>query len=142
MVTLVASAPQNVTHPHSPYTFVANVETYNAPLNLTVVYPSFTHPTPLQLNVKNNNGNTNLVLDENYQGTFSAQNQLNTVNVQPVAVPSSSDPMNLGRSRLVEYELVSPTFSRGWAGWGSPMQGVIESQVKISSSLSPVVLQL
>jgi len=141
-VTLVASAAQNVSLSPSPYTFVANVETYNAPLNLTVAYPSFTYPAPLQLNVKNNNAKTNVVLDKNYQGTFSVQNQLDTVNIQQIAVPSSSDPMNLGRSRHVEYGLETPTFTRGWVGWGLPMQDVVDGQVKISSSLNPVVLQL
>lgn len=99
---------------------------------------------PLQLTVQNNDGETNVILDKNYEGTFNAQSKLGKVVVRHPYLPPSADPTGAERSRSYEAQQESPNRIRGWIGWGKrPVYGdrIVQGQIKVVSSLSPITLQ-
>jgi hypothetical protein len=123
-------------------TFFADVKTFNGPLNLRVAHSPSTPPMPLQLCVQNNIAATNVYLDRKYEGLFNVQTKLETVTVQQL---NATDPLGKGRQRSVRFDQTSPDRARGWVGWGMPPtsgDSMPQGQVKIITSLSPVLLQL
>jgi hypothetical protein len=131
-VTLVAPTTSN---------FVADVKTFNGPLNVHVAHSSSTPPMPLQLSVQNNIAATNVFLDNKYEGLFNVQTKLDKVTVQQL---NATDPLGKGRQRYVRYDQSSFDRAQGWVGWGVQPSGdgVPQGQVKVIASLSPVLLQL
>ncbi|RDB25483.1 hypothetical protein Hypma_007705 [Hypsizygus marmoreus] len=144
-VKLVAASPRYSFNPSQPYTFVADVKTFNGPLNIQVAHSSTTPPIPLQLTVQNNDGKTVVVVDKSFEGTYSAQSKLEKVAVeQPYMLPSA-DPLGKGRSRNYKCDQKSVNRVRGWVGWGKQPKygdGVVQGQIKVVSSLSPIMLDL
>lgn len=143
-VTLIATPPRFPMPPSQPYTFVADVKTFNGPLKMQVNHAPLTPPIPLQLTVQNNDGKTNVTLDKSYEGTFHAQSKLEKVSIRHPFLPSSSDPLGVGRSRSFQFDQESPNRIRGWIGWGkrpSFRDDTVQGQIKIISPLSPINLQ-
>lgn len=97
---------------------------------------------PLQLSVHNNVAPTNVYLDKKFQGLFSAQTKLDMVTLQQF---NMTDPLGLGRQRSVVFSQNASDNVQGWVGWGQrPLPGgnpMTQGQVKITTSLSPVLLQ-
>jgi len=144
-VTLLAPTSWFVKKPDHPRAFVADVKTFNGLLNLKVGNSISTPPVPLQLSVQTNLANTSVTLDANYEGLFTAQTKLSQIKVQEGDISPGLDPLRKNRHRNITYSQKSPTLVRGWTGWGQqprPDSGAVQGQVKIISSLSPVVLQL
>jgi len=144
-VVLVAPQPRRLpSHPPS-YTFVADVKTFNGPLRFQATNSNTTSLSPLQLTVQNNDGKTDVYLDKDYEGTYSVQSKLGKVYVQKPYLPSSMDPLNQRRPRLYIYDQQSINQVAGWVGWGKRPaygMGAAQGQVKITTSLSPIMLQL
>ena len=130
--------------PANARAFIGDVRTFNGALKLKVSHSSNTPPVPLQLSVQNNLANTSVTLDSSYEGTFSAQTKLSPVLPFQRYVSPSADPLGKNRQRNSIYSQNQPSSIRGWIGWGKqPVygDGVVQGQVKIVSSLSPVMLQ-
>ncbi|KAG6903087.1 hypothetical protein C0995_006274 [Termitomyces sp. Mi166 len=143
-VSLVAPSKAR---PHSPpFLFTANVQTFNGPVTFHADYTNSTPPTPLQLTVTNTDGNTDVTLGRKYEGMFSVQSKLGNVTVQkPFNVSSALDP--LGKHQKYTYQLQQPTsdhLKTGWVGWGPQKSGnnASQGQVKVATSLSPIMLRL
>lgn len=95
---------------------------------------------PLQLTVQNNLAATKVFLDNKYEGLFNVQTKLDKVTVQQF---NETDPLGKGRRRTFRFDQNSSDRIRGWIGWGKrPGDAVPQGQVKITASLSPVLLQL
>lgn len=144
-VTLLAPDSWYTAKSAHPRAFVADVKTFNGPLKLKIANSISTPPVPLQLSVQNNLANTSVTLDPCYEGTFSAQTKLSQVMVRERYVGPWSDPLRQSRQRNSFYYQNESTRVRGWIGWGKqPIygDGIVQGQVKIISSLSPVMLQL
>ncbi|KAG6828214.1 hypothetical protein H0H92_008787 [Tricholoma furcatifolium] len=127
----------------SSYMFVANVQTFNGPLSFRAAYTNSTPPTPLQLTAQNTDGATDVSLDRNFQGNFSVQSKLAKVAVYTPYVSPALDP--LGERRPYNYltQQSSTNQISGWVGWGKqPQYNVAQGQVKVSTSLSPITLEL
>ncbi|KAG5648615.1 hypothetical protein DXG03_003226 [Asterophora parasitica] len=143
-ITLVAPSTRPPPH-NSPYIFVADIRTFNGPLNIRATNEKTTPPTPLQFTLQNPDGDTNLILDQNYEGTYNVQSKLGKVSVRKPYFPPSMDPLGQRRSRAYQTEQQGSNQVYGWVGWGRrPMygDGVIQGQVKVTTSLSPILLQL
>ncbi|KAH9931058.1 uncharacterized protein BXZ73DRAFT_90149 [Epithele typhae] len=54
---------------HGPH-FIASVETFNAPLDVSITHDPSTYPVNLQMRASNNLGNTRFTVDPLYSGTF------------------------------------------------------------------------
>lgn len=146
-VTLIAHSSRLHAPPSPPYTFVANVKTFNGPLRFEATSSNSTPFTPVQLTVANTDGNTDVYLDKKYEGTFNVQSKLGNVQVQKPYYPSSMDPLGQGRMRTYQTEQPAANQITGWVGWGKqPTYGQsmfqIQGQVMITTSLSPITLQL
>ncbi|KAF9469906.1 hypothetical protein BDZ94DRAFT_1243520 [Collybia nuda] len=144
-VTLLAPDSWFTGRPTHPRAFVADVKTFNGPLKLKVANSASTPPVPLQLSVQNNLANTSVTLDPCYEGTFSAQTKLSQVFVRERFIGPWLDPLQQSRQMSTIYYQNESTRVRGWIGWGKQPtygDGIIQGQVKIISSLSPVMLQL
>ncbi|KAG5638881.1 hypothetical protein H0H81_009184 [Sphagnurus paluster] len=143
-VTLVSPSSRPLSH-SSPFMFIAEVATFGGPLNFQALYSPSTPPSPLQLTAENPDGNTNVILDKDYEGTYNIQSKLGPLSVQKPYLPPSMDPTGQNRIRSYQGEQQSPNQMLGWVGWGkrpSFGSGVFQGQVKITTSLSPIMLQL
>lgn len=143
-VTLVSPSSRPLSH-SSPFMFIAEVATFGGPLNFQALYSPSTPPSPLQLTAENPDGNTNVILDKDYEGTYNIQSKLGTLSVQKPYLSPSMDPTGQNRIRSYQGEQQSPNQMLGWVGWGkrpSFGSGVFQGQVKITTSLSPIMLQL
>ncbi|GLB37617.1 putative endoplasmic Reticulum Oxidoreductin 1 (ERO1) [Lyophyllum shimeji] len=144
-VLLVAPQSRRLLPHPSPYLFVADVKTFNGPLRFQAANSNSTHSAPLQLTVQNTDGKTDVYLDKDYEGTYSAQSKLGKVTVIRPNLPSSMDPLAQKRPRLYISDQQSNNQVAGWVGWGKRPAyglGVPQGQIKITTSLSPILLQL
>ncbi|KAF8070639.1 hypothetical protein FPV67DRAFT_1561395 [Lyophyllum atratum] len=142
-ITLLGSLP--TFSPFPPCAFVADVKTFNGPLRLQAMHANATFHLPLQLTVQNTDGKTDVFLDKDYEGTYSVQSKLGNVYVQKPNLPSSMDPRGKGRARTYQSGQQTSHQITGWVGWGKPPiygSSVAQGQVKIRTSLSPIMLQL
>jgi len=129
-----------------PFAFIADIKTFNGPVKVSAYNANSTPPIPIQLTVQNTDGKTDVYVDKNYQGTYSVQSKLGNVTVVKPFLPSSMDPLGLRRQRGYQtQQQQSPNMRAGWVGWGKPVtsgDGSMQGQVKITTSLSPITLQL
>ncbi|KAG5341425.1 hypothetical protein C0989_010535 [Termitomyces sp. Mn162] len=146
-VTLVA--PSKARSHSPPFSFVADVQTFNGPVTFHADYTNSTPPTPLQLTVTNTDGNTNVSLGKKFEGNFSVQSKLGDVIVpKPPFISPALDP--LGKHRQYTYQLLPESNNHsqvGWVGWGPPPlkfddDDSSQGQVKVTTSLSLITLHL
>ncbi|TFK44400.1 hypothetical protein BDQ12DRAFT_593863 [Crucibulum laeve] len=137
--TITLSSPKQPDKLNTP-SYVAQVKTFNGPIDLTVEHASWTPPMPLQLLVRNNIALSEVKMDPKFEGTFNVQSKMAEVTVQEGR--DGPDPSGKNRIRTLKYDINSPipTKATGWVGWdpNSAAQGYVE----IVSSLSPVTLAL
>jgi hypothetical protein len=123
--------------------FVGKVNNFNADINVAILNDPSTPPLPIYFTVQNNLGNTKVVTDQKFEGTFAAQTKLNTVTVDEGDENHKYDEIfGLGQQRNVIYDQPkSPSRLSGWVGWGKkPDDSIGQSRVEITSSLGPVQL--
>jgi len=140
-IQLVAPLPPH--HHHA--NFQTSIKTFNATLNANVTYDSSTLPSEFRLRAQNNLADSKITLDPKYQGTFDIQTKLSLAEVWLRDVTPLVDPLGENRNRHYQYDYTSSTRKFGWVGWGKrpgPEKHSHQGHVEISSSHSPVVLQL
>ncbi|KAG6837487.1 hypothetical protein H0H93_008412 [Arthromyces matolae] len=138
-------APSKARPHSSPYKFTADVRTFNGPVTFQASYTNSTPPTALQLSVSNTDGQTDVSLDKSYEGTFSVQSKLGNVTVRKPYLSPALDPLREKRQYSYQSQQVGDHQITGWVGWGKPpnySESANQGQVKITTSLSPITLQL
>jgi len=124
--------------------FFTSIKTFNASLKVSVTHDNSTPPSEFHLRAQNNLAESQISVDQKYQGTFDLQTKLASASVQPQNVTHLVDPLGENRQRHYQYDYMSATRIFGWVGWGQRPAATHYHQghVELASSHSPVVLQL
>lgn len=125
-----------------PPHFWGKVNTFSAPINLTISQDDSVPSIPTYFQVQDNLGSTQVVLDQKFQGTFFAQTKMAAVTVLHGDDNPKFDPMGSGAPRNLNFdEGSSSSITSGWIGWGKEPASGGQSHIEIISSLAPVELQ-
>ncbi|KAJ7079123.1 hypothetical protein B0H15DRAFT_859176 [Mycena belliarum] len=135
------TAPKSV---HPPQ-YLALVGTFNGSLVLNVSHDVGMDPAALNMRVTNNQAPTKISLDSKFTGLFSLRTKLAPITLDYKQMQGLKDPTGCGRQWSFDTDSNLTTSVQGWLGWGTRPKvwdPSTESQVMVSSSLSPVELQL
>jgi len=135
--SIILNAQTTVSIPSSSPVFVSQVRHFNGPIQLDVAYEKASLPSPIQLHVQNNAGQSTINMDSSFQGCFHVQTKISGSFV--------NDTVDFHKypSRTLDYDTKTPDKAIGWVGW-SPRPASIavacRSYVDILSGLGPVNL--
>ncbi|KAI0958825.1 hypothetical protein AcV7_004531 [Taiwanofungus camphoratus] len=162
--------PPGSSHCAQSPNFLANVETFNAPLALALSHMPASMPAAVQLRAGTNLGEAVVSVDGKFSGTFNVQTTFADADVLEATVPdidmaqfdislyssalrdtSQASPASSGSSpdvgKVVDFDVISSSQMSGWVGTGKrppkPQNGPNgQGSVEVSSTLSSVALLL
>jgi hypothetical protein len=121
-------------------TYIAELSTFNGPMNVNVLHSPISQSSNLFLRVQNNLGSANVSLDQKFVGTFDVQTKLAPVTVLGTAQRAAKPLADTGATF---YTVDSAERSYGWIGLGPKPSALALTQyghVEVTSSMSPVTL--
>ncbi|KAJ7163603.1 hypothetical protein C8R43DRAFT_990283 [Mycena crocata] len=138
-VTMVA--PSNARAPK----FYATAKTFNGSMSLNVVHGAGTPQASLDLHVDNNQAPSTVTLDSKFAGLFNLHTKLAPAKVDYDALVAEGAESGSIKVWNFEVDSNSTSWARGWMGRGARpthFDPATDSKVMVSSSLSPIILQL
>lgn len=143
-IHLIAPRPTDKSHAHTK--FLTSVNTFNAPLKVSVAHDDSTPPSEFHLRAANNLAESHITLDPKYTGTFDLRTKLASAVVDRVDHDLDNEVDDSSKQRNFQYDTQTSTHMFGWVGFGQrpgpTTRHLRQGHVEIHSSHSQVLLQL